>query len=1026
MKFSIKILALLAGTIILVALGVVVSFRAFKQIEDAAEARRQTFVVLDRANELLSELVDAETGQRGYVLTGEEAILQPYLVVRDSISRHLDELRPLTLNDATRKHLDALAPLVVAKMAEMAHVIELRRRHDQTAVLAIVGSGQGKQLMDAIRAKMGSLVQGEEAVLAQRNAEFQANLRRMFALIVAASLLTLLFALSFAWFLYRETRHRFENLVHLETEHLLRIQEETNQHLRQVNATLQASEEKLAVTLNSIGDAVIATNAMGRITLLNPVAEQLTGWTQAEAVGRPVAEIFHIINQETRHPATIPVAETLAQGTIQGLANHTLLIARDGSERAIADSCAPIRDSDGHVVGAVLVFRDVTEEYAAQQALCDSSELIQAVLNTVGDGIITVHAGDSRIETANPAAERMFGYAAAELTGREFRQLAPELDSARQDGSVGYDRARGEAFFVGPGCEFMGRRQDGSMFSVEIAFSEMWLGGRRFYIGVMRDTTARKQIEEEQAQLAQRLRDHQFYTRSLFESNIDALMTTDPSGIITDVNKQMEALTGCTREEMIGTPFKGFFTDPERAEAGIKQVLNEKQVTNFELTACARDGKETVVSYNATTLYDRDLRLQGVFAAARDVTERNCLDQLLQEKNAELESARLVAEKANLAKTEFLSSMSHELRSPLNAILGFAQLLESDVPPPTPGQNKSISQILLAGWHLLKLINEILDLAKIESGQASLSPEPVSLREVILECRDMIEPQGRQQGIRMIIPQFTTPCFVYADRVRVKQVLINLLSNAIKYNRTSGTVEVLCTGSASGRARVSIRDTGAGLDEHQVAQLFQVFNRLGQEASGKEGTGIGLVVAKRLIELMGGVIGVESSVGVGSVFWFELLTVPEPHLSPEGDIAEAAPRSQVARGEQLQTLLYVEDNPANMELIEQLIARHHHIRLLTAVDGYRGVETARASHPDVILMDINLPGIDGFEALNILRSDPDTASIPVIALSANAMPREIEKGRKAGFFRYITKPIKVNEFMAALEEALEYAHRDSL
>ena len=1025
MKTVNRITASLAGAILLVVLGVVVSFWAFRQIEEAAEARRHTSVVLHRADSLLSELRDAETGQRGYALTGNDSFLQPYAAVRDGISGHLEELRPLA-NGAAQKQLDALAPLVAAKLAEMAKVIELRRRHDLTSVLAVVGSGQGKRLMDAIRTGIGNVVLVEEAVLAQHEAEFQTNMRRLFAIIVAASLLALLLALSFAYLLYRETQHQLKTRVHFETKHLLRIQEETNQQLRQVNATLQASEEKLAVTLNSIGDAVIATDAAGRITLLNPVAEQFTGWTQAEAAGRPVDEIFQIINQETRLPATIPVAETLAQGTIQGLANHTVLIARDGIERAIADSCAPIRDSGGHVAGAVLVFRDVTEEYAAQQALRDSSELIQAVLNTVVDGIITVHAADSRIETANPAAERMFGYAAAELTGHEFRQLVPELDGARQDDSVGDDHARGEAFSVGPGSEFMGRRQDGSMFPVEIAFSEMWQGGRRYGIGVMRDTTARKQIEEEQTQLAQRLRDHQFYTRSLFESNIDALMTTDPSGIITDVNKQMEALTGCTRDEMIGTPFKGFFTDPERAEAGITQVLNEKQVTNYELTAHARDGKETVVSYNATTLYDRDRRLQGVFAAARDVTERNYLDQLLQEKNTDLESARTVAEQANLAKSEFLSSMSHELRSPLNAILGFAQLLESDVPPPTPVQNKSIAQILLAGWHLLKLINEILDLAKIESGQASLSPEPVSLREVILECRDMIEPQGHQQGIRMIIPLFATPCFVHADRVRVKQVLINLLSNAIKYNRTSGSVEVICTESAAGRTRVSIRDTGAGLDEHQVAQLFQAFNRLGQEASGKEGTGIGLVVAKRLVELMGGAIGVESNVGVGSVFWFELITVAEPHLSQEGDIAEAAPRSQGARGEQLQTLLYVEDNPANMELVEQLIARHHHLRLLTAVDGYLGIETARASHPDVVLMDINLPGIDGFEALNILRSDPATASIPVIALSANAMPREIEKGRKAGFFRYITKPIKVNEFMAALEEALEYAHRDSL
>ena len=263
-------------------------------------------------------------------------------------------------------------------------------------------------------------------------------------------------------------------------------------------------------------------------------------------------------------------------------------------------------------------------------------------------------------------------------------------------------------------------RKDGSRFPAVVSVTALRdeqdaiIG----YLLIGTDNTARKQVEAEQKKLDQRLRDQQFYTRSLIESNIDALMTTDPSGIITDVNKQMEALTGCTRDELIGAPFKNYFTDPERAEAGIKLVLSEKKVTNYELTARARDGKETVVSYNATTFYDRDRKLQGVFAAARDVTERKRLDQVLQEKNVELESARSVAEKANLAKSDFLSSMSHELRTPLNAILGFAQLMESGSPPPTPAQKASIDQILKAGWYLLELINEILDLALIESGQA--------------------------------------------------------------------------------------------------------------------------------------------------------------------------------------------------------------------------------------------------------------------------------------------------------------------
>ena len=335
-------------------------------------------------------------------------------------------------------------------------------------------------------------------------------------------------------------------------------------------------------------------------------------------------------------------------------------------------------------------------------------------------------------------------------------------------------------------------RKDGSRFPAVVSVTALRdeqdaiIG----YLLIGTDNTARKQIEAEQKQLSQRLRDHQFYTRSLFESNIDAIMTTDPSGIITDVNKQMEVLTGCTRDELIGAPFKNYFTDPDRAEKSIKQVLREKKVTDYELTARARDGKETVVSFNATTFYDRDRKLQGVFAAARDITERKRLDQVLQEKNVELESARSVAEKANLSKSEFLSSMSHELRSPLNAILGFAQLLESGSPLPTATQKGSIDQILKAGWYLLELINEILDLALIESGRLSLSLEPMSLVDVMLECQAMIEPQAQKNGIRMSFPQFEIPFFVHADRTRVKQVLINLLSNAIKYNRSQGAVEV--------------------------------------------------------------------------------------------------------------------------------------------------------------------------------------------------------------------------------------------
>jgi CheY-like chemotaxis protein len=292
----------------------------------------------------------------------------------------------------------------------------------------------------------------------------------------------------------------------------------------------------------------------------------------------------------------------------------------------------------------------------------------------------------------------------------------------------------------------------------------------------------------------------------------------------------------------------------------------------------------------------------------------------------------------------------------------------------------------------------------------------------MLECQTTIEPQAQKSGIRITFPQVDSHCFIKADRTRVKQVLINLLSNAIKYNQAGGSVVVECSASAPQRIRVSVTDTGAGLSPEKLAQLFRPFSRVGQETSAEAGTGIGLVVTKRLVELMGGAIGVASTVGEGSVFWIELVVAAAPQLAV-GEAERTAPAQPQARnGAAPRTLLYVEDNPANLQLVEQIIARRRpDMRLLTAVNGNLGIELARAAQPEVILMDINLPGMNGTEAMKILHKDPATAHIPVLALTANAIPHDIEKGLKAGFFRYLTKPIKVNEFMEALDLALKYA-----
>jgi len=947
--------------------------------------------------------------------------------------------------------------------------------------------------------------------------------------------------------------------VETERQHLLEIQEETNKQLQQTNVTLQVSEERLAVTLNSIGDAVIATDAEARITLMNPLAEQLTGWTQVSAAGRPVDEIFHIVNKDTRHPATIPVMETLAHGTIQGLANHTVLIARDGSECDIADSCAPIRDRDAQVIGAVLVFRDVTGEYAVQQALHDSTAQIQTILNTVVDGIITLHAIGGIVETVNPAAERMFGYTAAELNGQNFSILIPEFDRDQHNGngSLEYYSASDEARAIGLGREVVGRRKDGSIFPLEMATSEMWLGGQRYFTGILRDITARKQAEEAlvkagalqsaifnsanfssiatdakgviqifnvgaenmlgytaadvmnkitpaeisdpqeviaraealsveletpitpgfealvfkasrgiediyeltyirkdgsrfpavvsvtalrdaqnaiigylligtdnsaRKQVEEQLRWTEESFRLMVESVTDyAIVMLDPEGRVVSWNSGAQRIKGYSAEEIVGQHFSRFYP-LEDIERGAPQrdldIVTAMGRFEDEGWRVRKNGSTFWANVVYTAIRDQSGNLRGYAKLTRDLTERKRLDQVLQEKNAELESAKSVAEKANRAKSDFLSSMSHELRTPLNAILGFAQLLEAGSPPPTDAQKIRLHQIIKAGWYLLELINEILDLALIESGKLSLSREPVALIDVIIECQAMIEPQAQQRDIKLTFIPFDETWFASADRTRVKQVLINLLSNAIKYNREHGTVEVKCIESTPERLRISVKDSGEGLAPEKLAQLFQPFNRLGQESSCEEGTGIGLVVTKQLVELMGGTIGVESTVGVGSEFWIDLLRDVTPQLAA-GNAMSSEPALQIQENATPRILLYVEDNPANLMLVEQIIESHPQVRMLSARDGNLGIALARAHLPDVILMDINLPGISGIQALKILRKDPATMHIPVVAISANAMPRDIEKGLEAGFFRYLTKPIKINEFMNALDDALK-------
>ncbi|MDP3190877.1 MAG: PAS domain S-box protein [Rhodoferax sp.] len=698
------------------------------------------------------------------------------------------------------------------------------------------------------------------------------------------------------------------------------------------------------------------------------------------------------------------------------------------------------------------ILRDISARKAAEEAFRKAGALQKAIFDSANFSSIATDA-KGVIQIFNVGAERMLGYTAAEVMNKitpadisdpqeviaRAKSLSAELETNIRPGfeALVFKASRG----IEDIYELTYIRKDGSRFAAVVSVTALRDAQQNIigYLLIGTDNTARKAAEEA-------LHKAGALQKAIFDSANFSSIATDAKGVIQIFNVGAERMLGYTAAEVMNKITPADISDPQEviARARSLSVELDRNISPgfealvfkatrgiediYELTYIRKDGSRFAAVVSVTALRDAQQNIIGYLLIGTDNTarkqveaERARLDLVLQNKNVELERARRLADHANQAKSDFLSSMSHELRSPLNAILGFAQLLESGTPAPSGTQAASVGQILKAGWYLLELINEILDLALIESGRLSLSLEPTSLQDVLQDCEAMIAPLAEQKGVRIKFAPVDHACFVLADRTRLKQVLVNLLSNAIKYNRPGGTAELTYQLYAPGRLRISVRDSGEGLSAAKMEQLFQPFNRLGQETGAEEGTGIGLVVSRRLVELMDGEIGVTSSVGVGSVFWFELDAASEPKLAFDAQTVVDLPAPLALSDGQVHTVLYVEDNKANMALVEQLVARRADLRLLGAEDAMRGIAMARAHQPDVIVMDINLPGINGMQALAILQDDSATRHIPVLALSANAMPRDIEKGMAAGFFRYLTKPIRVPEFMAALDEGLALA-----
>jgi PAS domain S-box-containing protein len=786
---------------------------------------------------------------------------------------------------------------------------------------------------------------------------------------------------------------------------------------------------------NSANFSSIATDAKGVIQIFNVGAERMLGYTAGEVMNKitpaDISDPQELIGRakalsaELATPIT-PGFEALVFKASRGIEDiyELTYIRKDGSRFPAVVSVTALRDAQDAIIGYLLIGTDNTARKLAEEALLKAGALQRAIFNSANFSSIATDA-NGVIQIFNVGAERMLGYIAGEVMNKitpadisdpleliaRAKTLSVELATPITPGfeALVFKASRG----IEDIYELTYIRKDGSRFPAVVSVTALRDAQDSIigYLLIGTDNTARKLVEEEQKKSDQRLRDQQFYTRSLIESNIDALMTTDPSGIISDVNKQMEALTGCTRDELIGAPFKDFFTDPERAEAGIKRVLSEKSINDYELTARARDGKQTVVSYNATTFYDRNRKLQGVFAAARDVTERKRVEM-------ELKQAKAVAESANRTKSDFLASMSHEIRTPMNAIMGIADLLAKTTL--SQEQEKYVQVFRRAGDNLLNLINDILDLSKVEASQLELERTGFPLKEQLEIVIEMVVARAHGKGLDLecdIAPD--VPGDLMGDPTRLRQVLLNLLGNAVKFTE-SGKVSLVVTREPSGAIgdtlRFTVTDTGIGIPPEKLDRVFERFTQADTSTTRRfGGSGLGLTISKRLVELMGGSIWVKSEVGKGSLFAFTLpfeiwagaalrdsvLSRPDPELPlPPLRIllAEDSPDNRLV------TLAYLEDTPYRIEIAET---------------GAIACEMFASRHYDLVLMDRQMPVMDGLTATRKIRAferSNDRPPTPIIALTASALKGDREMCLAAGCTAFLTKPIKQAVLLRAISE----------
>ena len=967
----------LVATAILVFVGGQ-SYRSTTRFAEAAQWREHTYEVLNSLDDAVGRLSDAETGQRGYLLTGDDAYLEPYRAAVKSIDQGVAHLKSLTSdNPNQQKRIQVLEPLIEKKLAELQSTIDLRRSNGLAAATGLVLEGSGKQAMDQIRAVIVEMKNEETDLLRIRTQRANESATKSAKTVAAGTLLSISLLMLCFGLLRRELSER-----------------------KKAQEALAKSEKWFSTTLASIGDAVIATDMNGAVTFLNPVAQSLTGWSLEEARGKSMDLVFDIVNAETRRAVENPVKKVFREGKIVGLADHTVLISKSGREFDIEDSAAPIVTDTSEGFGVVLVFRDITEQKRAEDERRRTQVFLDCVVENIPALIFVKDAKELRFVRVNRAFEQLVGHRREELIGKNDYDFFPKEEA---EFFTTVDRQVLGAGKLSDIPEETLHTKEGKirvLHTKKIPLSDA-RGNPQYLLGISEDITEQRLAEEER-------RRQQEILESILGSMADGVVVADENGKFLLFNDSAEQMVG------LGATDTSHDQWADRYGSYLPDAVTPYPSNDLPLVRAMRGQNVDAVEVFIRNPKVPEGRLLSI--TGRPLTDQNgtrggvvVLHDITFKKRAEeaLVRAKEEAERASKFKDQFLSTMSHELRTPLNAVLGFSDLLADErYGPLNDRQRRYIEHIHTGGKHLLKLITDILGLSKIEAGRMELAREDVTVASAFVEVISALYPLAEKKS-QALLQQVEPTLRVHADALRFKQVLMNLAGNAIKFTPEGGRIE-LAARQVDDQVRIEVRDNGPGIPPEQQQRIFEAFYRLAQTGSATEGTGLGLAISARLVELHGSKLGIESRSGDGTCFYFSL---PLIAITPEQPTQTSVP---VPRARKAPRILVVEDNAATGQLIQSQLASSGY-ETLKCDQPEHATEIAAKLQPDAITLDLLMKPVHGLEVLLQLKNDPRTLNIPVIVVTIVDQPGI---GTVLGADEYLIKPVDKATLLAAVERCL--------